>query len=79
MKSHYVALGVSSILFGLVAVAHLARVIWGTDKICVMVGSHQIGLMPSIVVIIAAGALSLWMGSLACAAKKAAQPPPPTA
>ena len=77
MKSYYVGLRVSSILFGLVAVVHLARIIVGIDRVCVMVGSHHIGLVPSIVVVLVSAALSLWLGRLACAARKEALPPQP--
>ena len=79
MKSYYLGLRVSSILFGLVAIVHLARILVGAQKAYIEIAGYQVGLIPSVVAIVVCGWLSLWLGKLACMAKKEMQPPPPAA
>jgi hypothetical protein len=79
MKSTYVGLRVASIVFGLVALVHLVRVLMGAERMQCAILGYNVGLLPSVIVILVAGWLSLWLGQLACAAKKNAAPPPPPA
>jgi hypothetical protein len=77
MKSTYVGLRVASVIFGLFALVHLARVLLGTERFEVAIAGHHVGIVPSVVVILLSGSLSLWLGQLACASKKDIAPPPP--
>jgi hypothetical protein len=79
MKSSYIGLRVASLIFGLVAVVHLARVLVGPERMDVAIVGHHVGVMPSVLVILGAGWLSLWLGQLACAAKKSLSQNPPAA
>jgi hypothetical protein len=63
MKSQVVGLRVSSAIFGLVCIVHLVRLLAGFD---ITVGSHHIGPVTSLVAIVVTGALSIWLGRLAC-------------
>lgn len=62
MRSRTVGLRVSSVIFGLLCLAHVARL--GT-RAEVVVGSHHFGRMPSLVAVIVCGFLSIWLAKLA--------------
>jgi hypothetical protein len=62
MTSQETALRVTSVLFGIFAIAHLLRLINHTP---VMVGSHQIPMAVSWVALIVAGVLCIWLWRLA--------------
>jgi hypothetical protein len=75
MKSQSVGLRVSSVIFGLVALVHLARIFRKTD---VAVGSHHLGPMLSWIAIVVSAALCVWLWKLAgpCCAQEPKAPPP---
>src|SRR5665213_1929290 len=62
MTSKIVGLRVSSVIFGLVCLAHIARLWARTD---VFIGSYHLGRIPSLLCIIASGGLSIWLAKLA--------------
>jgi hypothetical protein len=73
MKSQIIGLKVASALFMLVALAHAARLVFGWK---VQLGEHAIGPLPSVIALLGAGALSVWLGTLACGCKADEAPPP---
>ena len=73
MKSQIVGLKVASIIFMLVAVAHVSRLFFHWT---VAVGGREFGIWPSMVVAFVALVLSIWMGSLACSACQSPQVSP---
>jgi hypothetical protein len=76
MKSQKTGLLVASIVFMLVALAHVARLV---HPFPVMLGSHPFGRMWSAIVVVVALVLSLWLGKLACCEKKEEAPAQPKA
>ncbi len=62
MNSQIVGLRVASILFGLIAIAQLARLIIRPQ---VLVAGHLLPLWPSAVAFVILGGLSFWLWSLA--------------
>ncbi|HXQ80942.1 MAG TPA: hypothetical protein VN775_06510 [Opitutaceae bacterium] len=76
MKSQIIGLKVASVLFMLVALAHAARLVFGWK---VQIGEHAFGLLPSVVALLVAGGLSVWLGTLACGCKTDAASPPSAA
>jgi hypothetical protein len=62
MKSQIVGLRVSSVIFGLICLAHIAR-FWASGD--VVVGSYHFGRISSLLCIIVAGGLSIWLAKLA--------------
>lgn len=71
MKSPDIALRVGSIVAGIACAAHLVRVL---AEIPVRIGSFNVGLWPSAIVIVVAGGLSGWFWRLA---RHGAKSPPP--
>ena len=65
MKSQACGLRVASVIFGLVCLAHILRLVTGTE---VVIGSYHLGPILSVIAIIVSGALSLWLGKQACSA-----------
>jgi hypothetical protein len=63
MQSQIVGLRVAGVVFGLMALAQLARLAIRPE---VFVAGYQFPLWPSALAFIALGALSLWMWKLAC-------------
>ncbi|MGH9754908.1 MAG: hypothetical protein ACREA2_19190 [Blastocatellia bacterium] len=61
MRPQIVGLRVASILFGLMAIAQLARLVTRPE---VLVGGSTMPLWPSALAFITLGALSLWMWKL---------------
>jgi len=66
MSSQASGLRVASVLFGLFALGHLVRLV---KQAQVMVGTHQIPMWISVVALIIAGVLSIWMWRLSSAAQ----------
>ncbi len=62
MNSQVVGVRVASILFGLIAIAQLARLIIRPQ---VLVAGHLLPLWPSAVAFVILGGLSFWLWSLA--------------
>jgi hypothetical protein len=62
MKSQVLGLRVASFVFGLMAIAQLARLVMRPD---VLVAGHSMPLWPSALALITFGALSVWMWRLA--------------
>lgn len=62
MNSPAVGLRVASVIFGLVSLAQLARLVTGME---VIAAGHRVPLWPSVIAVVAAGGLSVWMGRLA--------------
>jgi hypothetical protein len=62
MKSRTLGLRVSSLLFGLFCLAHIARLSTRTE---VIVGNHRFGPIPSYIAVIISGILSIWLARLA--------------
>jgi hypothetical protein len=75
MKSQIIGLRISSAIFGLVCLAHIARV---AARIEIVVGDHRLGFMPSWIAIIVTGWLSIWFAQLAGPWSGAAKKPPAT-
>ena len=74
MKSRSLGLRVSSMVFGLLCVAHIARLCARAE---IIVGRHHLGQIPSFISIIGSGALSIWLAKLAgpwCVETKEAPP-----
>jgi hypothetical protein len=62
MNSQTAGLLVASVVFGLMAIAQLARLVIRPE---VIVAGHSMPLWPSVVAFIILGGLSLWMWKLA--------------
>ena len=62
MTSQTVGLRVSSIIFGLVSLGHVAR-LWAQTEI--VIGGHHLGRIPSVITIIITGGLAIWLAKLA--------------
>ncbi len=74
MNCPIVGLRVSSVIFGLMGLAHLIRIILSLG---VQVGGYFIGRRWSVVAVIICAALCVWLWMLACkAAKSKAETPP---
>jgi hypothetical protein len=74
MNCPIVGLRVSSVIFGLAALAHLIRIIlgWGVE-----IDGYLLGRRWSVVAVVICAALCVWLWMLACkAAKSKAEPPP---
>jgi hypothetical protein len=61
MKSRTLGLRVSSLLFGLFCLAHIARL---STRAEVIIGSHRFGSIPSYIAVIVSGVLSIWLAKL---------------
>jgi tetrahydromethanopterin S-methyltransferase subunit E len=61
MNSQSFGLRVAGIVFGLVSLGHLWRLLAHTD---IHIGSHHVPIWASVVGLIVAGALSIWMWRL---------------
>jgi hypothetical protein len=72
MKSQKMGLLVASVIFMLAALAHLSRFV---RPFQVMIGSHSVDRMWSLVAVVVALALSVWLGTLACACDKKDETP----
>jgi hypothetical protein len=75
MKAQSLGLKVASVIFMCVALAHAARLVFGWQ---ITIGSYSLGTWPGAAVAVAAFALSIWMGMLACCDKAEAPPPQKT-
>jgi hypothetical protein len=67
-------LRVSSVLFGIISIVHLVRLFTGPE---VFIGSHRLGVIPSLVAVVVFGSLSIWLSRLAgpgCAKAKVGGP-----
>ena len=62
MKSQIIGLRLSSAIFGLVCLAHMARVV---ARVEIVIGHYRLGFMPSWIGIIVAGWLCIWLSQLA--------------
>jgi len=62
MKSRTLGLRVSSLLFGLFCLAHIARL---STRAEIIVGSHSFGQIPSFIAVTLSAILSIWMAKLA--------------
>lgn len=76
MKSQVVGLKVASVLSMCVALAHVVRLALGVK---VQVGSYSLGSWPSVLAIVVAVAVGVWLGMLAWGCKTDAAPAPPAA
>lgn len=74
MKSQVMGLKVASVVFMCAALAHVVRLVLGWN---VVVGSHSVGAWLSVVAIVVAAGLSVWLGMLACGCKTEAASAPP--
>jgi hypothetical protein len=76
MCSQSVGLRVASVLFALICLGHVARLVMGLE---VQVGSHHIGNLLSVITVVVAAALSVWLWRLAgpCCVKAEGNPPAP--
>ena len=72
MKPQKMGLMVASVVFMLVALAHLFRFV---HPFVVMIGNHPFGRMWSLIAVVVALALSIWMGMLACCCDKKEETP----
>ena len=72
MKSQKLGLLVASVVFMLVALAHVFRLV---HPISVMIGSHPFGRLWSLAAVVVALALSVWLGKLACFCDKKEETP----
>lgn len=61
MNSPAQGLRVASIIFGLIGLGHLGRLL---ARIPVHLGNYAIPMWPSVIALIVAGALSIWMWRL---------------
>lgn len=75
MKSQVIGLKVASVLFLLVAIGHLARMVLGWK---ITIGSYAFPMWPSVVVIVVAVVLGVWLWMLAGCSKPEATIPPTT-
>jgi hypothetical protein len=66
-------LKVASVVFMCAALAHVVRLVLGMK---VQVGSYAPGAWLSVVAVVVAGGLSVWLGMLACCSKEEAVSPP---
>src|SRR5438552_17919834 len=66
MSSQVVGLRVASVIFGLFALIHLWRLV---KQLPAMLGTQQIPMSVSVVALIVAGVLSIWMWRLSFAPK----------
>ena len=62
MKSQIIGLRISSVIFGLVCLAHIARV---AARIEIVIGHYRLGFLPSWICIIVTGWLCIWLSQLA--------------
>jgi hypothetical protein len=62
MKSRTLGLRVSSLIFGLFCLAHIARL---STRAEIIIGSHHFGRIPSFIAVIISGVLSIWLAKLA--------------
>jgi hypothetical protein len=62
MKSRTLGLRISSLIFGLFCLAHIARL---TMRAEIIVGNYRFGRIPSGIAVIVSGALSIWLAKLA--------------
>ncbi len=74
MKSQVMGLKVASVLLMCAALAHVVRLAMGLK---VVIGSHSVGAWLSVVAIVVAAGLSVWLGMLACGCRTEAASPPP--
>ena len=65
-------LKVASAIFGIVSLLHIVRLFTGPE---VYIGSHRLGLYPSLVAIIVTGCLSFWLCKMAGLGSRATEPP----
>jgi hypothetical protein len=75
MKTQIIGLRISSAIFGLVCLAHIARVV---ARIEIVIGHYRLGFMPSWVCIIVTGWLCIWFSQLAGPWSSEAEEPPAT-
>jgi len=75
MKTPTCGLRVASVLFGLMALAHLMRILVSANLV---IGSCYIRRSWSAVAVVVLGALAIWMCKLACTVAKANTETPPT-
>jgi hypothetical protein len=68
MNSPSTGLRFASIVFGLACFVHVGRLLTGFE---IQIGPYHVGIWPSVVVSLVFLVLSLWMGQLACASRKA--------
>jgi hypothetical protein len=61
MNSQITGLRIASIIFGLMAIAQLARLVIRPE---VLVAGHRMPLWPSVLAFLVLGALSIWMWKL---------------
>jgi tetrahydromethanopterin S-methyltransferase subunit E len=64
MNSQTLGLRLAGIIFGLVCLAHLWRLVAHTN---VMIGHHQLPMWPSVLGLIVAAVMSIWMFRLSAA------------
>jgi tetrahydromethanopterin S-methyltransferase subunit E len=64
MNSQTLGLRLAGIIFGLVCLAHLWRLVAHTN---VMIGHHHVPMWPSVLGLIVAGVMSIWMFRLSAA------------
>ena len=62
MTSQTVGLRISSVIFGLVSLSHVAR-LWARAEI--IIGGYHLGRIPSVIAIIITGGLAIWLAKLA--------------
>jgi len=72
MKSQKTGLLVASVVFMLVALAHAFRLV---HPFSVMIGSQPFGRMWSLIAVVVALVLSIWLGMLACCCNKKEESP----
>jgi hypothetical protein len=73
MKSRTIGLRISSAVFGLVCLAHIARL---GGRIGILIGHYQVGPIPSWICIIVTGGLCIWLSQLAGPWSRGAKVPP---
>jgi hypothetical protein len=62
MKLRTIGLRILSLIFGLLSLAHIAR-LWAQTEI--VIGGYHLGQIPNLIPIIITGALSIWLSKLA--------------
>ena len=67
MNSQKTGLRVASLIFGLMCLIHIYRLLF--SHFTVQIGSHQLPILGSVVAVIVAGGLSIWMWRLSSAAR----------
>ena len=72
MKSQKTGLLVASVVFMLVALAHVFRLV---HPFSVMIGNQPFGRMWSLIAVVVTLALSVWLGMLACSCGKKEETP----